>query len=310
MYTIHNKITNNIMFLFCTKVVLLTVAIQMVPTRSFSQNGLLRSMFKRMTPGCNWPDHVDKSAFKKMEDCTHFDPDIKFPDYYLKDFHAYTGGNLNPMAAKEARSATAAVMNHHFEHLTGDESSHYVRSVFSIITRSKNVESLSTEEPQNVVDFGCGIGVSTKYMRGMFQDDKVEGIDLSPFFLEESTGVDAGFVHGNIEDTSIESNSVDVVTISYVLHELPYDVSQRVLREASRILKPGTGVLSVLDMHNPKSSNPLMKYIFNRTEPYLKEYSMLVANIDKDLESAGFDKCEVSKGFPKTIMWFANKKEL
>lgn len=284
------------------------------------QNSALRFLFRKMTPDCEWPEYNQeyvKRLKKTVEECSHFDPDVKFPDYYLKDFHAYTGGNLNPLAAKEAMSATSAVMKHHFDHLTGDESSHYVRSAFSVVTRTKNIDSYepgsgsTVNTPQRIVDFGCGIGVSTSYLKQSFRDGDITGIDLSPFFLEETSLDDVGFRHGNIEDVStiIEPGSVDVVSISYVLHELPYDVSRRVLKEAFRILKPGTGVLSILDMHNPKASSPLMKYIFDRTEPYLKEYSVLTQNMKTDLERIGFGGYEVFTGFPKTIMWFA-KKEL
>lgn len=277
------------------------------------QNGALRFLFRKMTPGSKWP-HVS-DAGRDLKECSYYDPEVEFPDYYLKDFHAYTGGNLNPRAAKEARSATSAVMKHHFEHLTGEESSHYVRSVFSVITRTKNVESYvpgsgsAFTKSQKIVDFGCGIGVSTSYLKDSFRDADITGVDLSPFFLEETSLSDTGFLHGNVEDLSVivEPDSVDVVSISYVLHELPYHVSKRVLREAFRILKPGTGVLSILDMHNPRASSPIMRYIFDRTEPYLKEYSILVQNMKSDLERTGFDGYEVSTGFPKTIMWFAKK---
>lgn len=282
------------------------------------QNSALRFLFRKMTPDCNWPEKKD--AAKPLEECSYYDPEVEFPEYYLRDFHAYTGGNLNPRAAKEAMSATSAVMKHHFEHLTGDESSHYVRSVFSVLTRTKNVESFATgsrsdlnpivTKPQKIVDFGCGIGVSTSYLKDSFREDDVTGFDLSPFFLEETSLTDVGFHHGNVEDLSsiIEPDSVDVVSISYVLHELPYEVSKKVIREAYRILKPGTGVLSILDMHNPKASSPMMKYIFDRTEPYLKEYSILTQNMKTDLERTGFGEYEVSTGFPKTIMWFARKE--
>ena len=283
------------------------------------QNSALRFLFRKMTPECKWPDKDD--ATRTLKECSYYNPEVVFPGYYLKDFHAYTGGNLNPRAAKEARCATSAVMKHHFGHLTGEESSHYVRSVFSVLTRTKNVESFVpgsgssagyiVTKPQNIVDFGCGIGVSTSYLKDSFREDDVTGVDLSPFFLEEASITDVGFHHGNVEDLSntIESDSVDVVSISYVLHELPYEVSKKVIREACRILKPGTGVLSILDMHNPKASSPLMKYIFDRTEPYLKEYSILTQNMRTDLERTGFGAYEVSTGFPKTIMWFAKKEQ-
>ena len=280
-------------------------------SRAFlSSTNVLRFLFKKMTPGSNWPEVQGIQKFKTMEECAHFDPGLDFPEYYLKDFHSYKGGNLNPVAAKEAMSATSAVMTHHFNHLSGDESSHYIRSAFSVMTRSRNIDLMTGDDDKTIVDFGCGIGVSTSYMRDAFREDTVIGIDLSPYFLDETGGVNADFVHGNIEDTHIETNSVDVVSISYVLHELPYDVSIRILKEAHRILKPGTGVLSILDMHNPKSSSPIMRYIFDRTEPYLSEYSRLTRTMSDDLYSIGFEDVRISEGFPKTIVFLATKESL
>lgn len=284
---------------------------------ALSQNTALRFLFKRMTPDCNWP--VLPHNPKTLEGCRYFDPSIVFPDYYLKDFHAYDGGNLNPAAAKEALSATSAVMTHHFENLSGEECSHYVRRAYSVMTRGRDVDNMedamfakrTLSKKRTIVDFGCGIGVSTKYLRDAFENDQVIGFDLSPYFLEETTGLglpETDFVHCNIEDTSIDPGSVDVVSISYVLHELPYDVSVRVFREALRILKPGTGVLSVLDMHSPEPSSLIMKYIFNRTEPYLEEYSRLVRTMSSTLESVGFEDVQTSTMFPKTIVVLATKK--
>lgn len=131
------------------------------------------------------------------------------------------------MAAKEAYSATSAAMKHHYENLTSSESSHFIRSGFFITAMSKNVYASRERGVQRVVDFGCGIGVSTWYLRRHFQNAEVTGIDLSPFYLQESGGVNARFVHGNIESTEKLSGTVDIVCLSYVLHELPREVSFR-----------------------------------------------------------------------------------
>lgn len=273
--------------------------------RGMSRNNVLRFLFRRMTPDSKWPPTNDTSL--KIEHCKFYNESIKFPNYYLKDFHPYDGGNLNPVAAKEASSATSAVMQHHFGHLSGTECSHFVRSVFSLTTRIKNVHASQDSGVQKVVDFGCGIGVSTRYIRNHFENDEIIGIDLSPFYLQEAEGVNSSFVHGNIEATGIESGTVDVVCISYVFHELPCDVSLRVLREASRILKQGTGVISILDMHRPKSSSPLMKYIFDRTEPYLNDYGEFLEVAESSMESSGFGEIDVFRKIPKTITIFARK---
>lgn len=277
------------------------------PVRGMSRNNVLRFLFRRMTPDSKWPK--TNQVHTKIEECKFYNQSVAFPNYYLKDFHAYDGGNLNPVAAKEASSATSAVMQHHFGQLSGPECSHFVRSVFSLTTRIKNVHASQDSGRQKVVDFGCGIGVSTQYLRNHFENDEIIGIDLSPFYLQEAEGIDATCVHGNIEATGIESGTVDVVCISYVLHELPCEVSLRVLREASRILKTGTGVISILDMHRPKSSSPLMKYIFDRTEPYLDDYGKFLEIAETSMVHSGFGEVDVFRKIPKTIMIFANKSD-
>lgn len=273
---------------------------------SLSRNKMLRFLFRRMTRDSKWPVISDNHL--KLEECMYFNESIDFPKYFMEDFHAYTGGNLNPVAAKEASGATSAVMKHHYKHLSGSESSHFIRSGFSLTARSKNVYASRENKRQRVVDFGCGIGVSTRYLRHHFENDKIMGIDLSPFYLEESGNVDASFVHGNIESTGIRTGTIDVVCISYVLHELPKDVSFEVLREAARILKRRTGVIAILDMHRAKSSSPLMKYIFDRTEPYLGQYGELIQAIEEFMGSAGFEDVDMYRNIPKTIMMFAKKK--
>lgn len=276
------------------------------PVRGMSRNNVLRFLFRRMTADSQWPS--TNQVQTKIYECRLYNRSVEFPNYYLKDFHAYDGGNLNPVAAKEASSATSAVMQNHFGHLSGPECSHFVRSVFSLATRIKNVHASNEHQRQKVVDFGCGIGVSTQYLRNHFENDEIIGIDLSPFYLQEAQGVDAAFVQANIEATGIESGTVDVVCISYVLHELPFNVSLSVLREASRILKKGTGVISILDMHRPKPSSPLMNYIFDRTEPYLNDYGEFLEVAESSLHKNGFGKVDVFRKIPKTIMIFSQVK--
>lgn len=59
-------------------------------------------------------------------------PDISYPDYYLKKFHAYQLGNLDWQAVCELESATAslavAVFKH--EHLKPDVAENAMRNSF------------------------------------------------------------------------------------------------------------------------------------------------------------------------------------
>ena len=63
---------------------------------------------------------------------------------------------------------------------------------------------------------------------------------------------DIKFSFQNIEKTNFKSNSFDVVTISFGLHEIPLENRYNVIKEAYRLLKKN-GKFIILDFHTPKN---------------------------------------------------------
>ena len=53
-------------------------------------------------------------------------------------------------------------------------------------------------------------------------------------------------MHGRAESLPQEGRSQDLVTASYLTHELPAIVTHEFLRDAHRVLRPG-GVLAMVD---------------------------------------------------------------
>jgi SAM-dependent methyltransferase len=142
--------------------------------------------------------------------------------------------------------------------------------------------------------------------------DKVFGIDLSPYYIQvgtmllnlaplakmtemnpsSSTKTQEAWINpidqemkdkvhlqvGNAEDTGLDANSVDIVQILFVMHELPSEVAVRVLREAHRILKPGGQLwMGEMDFQSPpfaaQRANALLFSLLRATEPYLDDYA-------------------------------------
>ena len=184
-----------------------------------------------------------------------------------------------------------------------------VRSTFT--RKTLEFSKLSELSELQVVDAGCGVGISTSYLKSSLPASFIVGLDLSPFYLNEvDEEVESGrtfFMHRNIEATNIVEDSVDIVSISYVLHELPLSATIRCLTEAFRILRPG-GTLGVLDMTpGVKASSFLLQKIFDRTEPYLDDYIVFSDARSDILSLIGFEEVVVDESLPKTFLFFCSK---
>lgn len=131
-----------------------------------------------------------------------------------------------------------------------------------------------------IVDFGCGTGTSTRRLGKQYpQATKLIGIDLSPYFIDvgqmllklspyvidvEDKSHGEGWIttiapddriqlrQGDMSCTDLPSNSVSVVNLSLVLHELPLLAAKEVILEAHRILQPGGQLwISEMDFESP-----------------------------------------------------------
>ena len=155
-----------------------------------------------------------------------------------------------------------------------------------------------------VVDLGCGTAASTRGLRAAFPEADVLAYDTSPPFLRTArllTNVVGGakpvvFKERNAEATGLADGSADVVSIQFVLHEVPQQGRAALLAEAKRVLRPG-GLLMVLDIAQEYSPSPAMA----EGEPYVWGY---MRNIKRDLSKAGFVSLEETKVVPNhATMW-------
>mmetsp|Transcript_30145 Transcript_30145/g.45679 ORF Transcript_30145/g.45679 Transcript_30145/m.45679 type:complete len:184 (-) Transcript_30145:311-862(-) len=135
----------------------------------------------------------------------------------------------------------------------------------------------------------CGVGMSTRALCKAFHDaDSVTAVDTSPEMIAmanflisdnpiakamtkgESASIpscNVSYNIGNAEKTEFATGSVDLVTIMYAFHEAPYTGRDRMLREARRILSPGS-TLAVIDISPTYTPSPTML----AGEPYVLEY--------------------------------------
>lgn len=123
--------------------------------------------------------------------------------------------------------------------------------------------------PQNVVDFGCGVGNHVPLLRQAFPGCRVTGIDISPVSLrvarQRHPGKDTRFMQpGDFHEQA------DLVYLNGVLHHVPTDQQDELLGYLANIVRPG-GWLVIFD-NNPLS---LPARLVMRSIPFDREAVMV-----------------------------------
>ncbi|MUL37249.1 class I SAM-dependent methyltransferase [Gloeocapsopsis dulcis] len=226
-------------------------------------------------------------------------PDLKYPDYYYRSFHAYEQGNLSWDAALEVEVAAHTVHAGIWAD-AGAEGDSRLRASYHEILKSR------ITQPQDILDLGCSVGMSTFALQAVYPQAKITGLDLSPYFLAvanyraQQQNAQVNWVHAAAESTGLKSESFDLVSIFLMCHELPQSATRQIFQEARRLLRPN-GYLAIMDM-NPQSEiyakmPPYILTLLKSTEPYLDEYFTL--DIEQALMAAGFKDVAIAPNTPR-----------
>jgi ubiquinone/menaquinone biosynthesis C-methylase UbiE len=223
-------------------------------------------------------------------------PNLTYPDYYLRPFHAYDQGNMGWEAAMEVEVAAHAVHAKIWQD-AGAKGDSMLRQSYHDILLQK------IAAPQAILDIGCSVGMSTFSLQKTYPQAQITGLDLSPYFLaiaryqSAKSGQSAKsataptWIHAAAEATGLPDASFDLVSAHLIFHELPQDAAIAILQEARRLLRPG-GHLAIMDM-NPQSEvyakmPPYILTLLKSTEPYLDQYFAL--DLPQAIYNAGFDR--------------------
>nr|GEW28433.1 S-adenosyl-L-methionine-dependent methyltransferase [Tanacetum cinerariifolium] len=240
---------------------------------------------------------LESDVYDEMESVQN--TSIVYPDYYLNPFHAYDEGNLSWLAAAEAEAATMSISKRAIpDASTVAEANEIVRGNWLNVIELHHQQYSGSLKIRDILDIGCSVGVSTRYLADKFPSAKLTGLDLSPYFLavakykEKKTPKKSNsfeWIHANGENTGLDSQSFDIVSIAYVLHECPARATINLVKEAFRLLRPG-GTFVITD-NSPKSKklqelSPVLFTLMKSTEPFLDEYYLL--DLEKAVKDAGF----------------------
>ena len=159
-------------------------------------------------------------------------------------------------------------------------------------------EHLKTFQPQDIMDMGCGIGNSTLPFTKKYPNSKVIGVDVALPCLRyaharaNAVGVEAHFSQQNVEKTSYDPDSFDLVTSTLLLHETSHDAVPKIIQECFRLLKPG-GWMIHLDVYpfHKTEDDPLYDFlkdweVTNNNENF--SGALRNMNMRKIIEDAGF----------------------
>lgn len=217
------------------------------------------------------------------------DPTLEMPRYYAElDVHQHPGGVWSdPIAGAVyemgARSTTPLLSKHKDLHQ---------RLVDAILARGP---------ARRVLDMGCGFGKTTKPLYETARDAEVIGIDLAAPCLRlaaqdaaRAQARNVRFLQRDAARTGLPDASVDVVTSTMLLHEMPPAHTRAVLAEAHRVLAPG-GLMIHLDFLPPDDEFLAWLHFGHarrNNEPYMT--TLAAMDIGGSIEAAGFRGVEIS----------------
>jgi ubiquinone/menaquinone biosynthesis C-methylase UbiE len=219
------------------------------------------------------------------------------PDYFTQDFHFQTGGYLTEDSAK--------LYDVQVETLFVGSAGPMRRSALAAVAR--HLQGRDQRQMQ-LLDVACGTGRFLRQVRLAFPRLGLTGLDLSqPYLAEAARQLDglrpATWLAANAEAIPLENASQDIVTTTFLFHELPPAVRRTVTREIARVLKPG-GLCVFLDSlqmgDKPGWDGLLEAFPVRFHEPYYRHYT--IDDLDSLFSDAGLAPKEMETPFLSKLL--------
>jgi ubiquinone/menaquinone biosynthesis C-methylase UbiE len=206
------------------------------------------------------------------------------PDYYAQDFHFQTGGYLT--------EGSARLYDVQVETLFMGSAGPMRRAALVPIARYMAGRD---QRRVTLLDVACGTGRFLRQVRLTYPAMQLKGLDLSAPYLEEARRQLEGLrgtelIAAAAESMPLASESVDIVTSTFLFHELPPEVRRLVAAEMARVLKPG-GLMVFLDSlqlgDRPGWDGLIEAFPERFHEPYYRHYA--IDDLDALFTAAGLE---------------------
>lgn len=139
---------------------------------------------------------------------------------------------------------------------SGEEPDYF--AAYKVAYMAAQLGKESTEQPRDILDFGCGIGNSIPHLANAFPSARLHGLDVSGESVEMARASNPLASFGMIEEgLPLPDHSIDVAMAACVYHHIPPAERAHWTRELHRVLKPG-GRMFIFE-HNPL--NPITQKV-------------------------------------------------
>lgn len=223
----------------------------------------------------------------------------KYPRYYLQNFHFQTDGWMT--------AASAGRYDMQVETLFTGAGAAMRRAALPFIADALEVRDAAQAA---LLDLGCGTGSFLETVKDNWPALEVTALDLSPAYLGRARAAlgrwkNVSFIEANAEETGLPDKSFDIVTATYLFHELPPAARKNVTVEIARLLRPG-GVFVLVDtiQYRDEPGFDILLENFPRGfhEPYYDSYCR--TDLPELFGEAGLEKSEEIVAFLSKVTAF------
>jgi len=133
------------------------------------------------------------------------------------------------------------------------------------VFRWRVIELCKLSGDEDVLDAGCGTGLTTLRIAEQYRGCSVYGIDLSVKMVEvarneaAARGLEVDLRTGSITDLPYPDSTFDVVLTNIMFHHLDLFEKRQAVAEITRVLRPGARYVSA--EFGPRARNPVERHL-------------------------------------------------